>query len=51
MFLSWLLLRETIDLTMIIGAAVIIVSVWIVIRTEARKPRLSAGAVEAEPVA
>ena len=50
-FLGWLLLRETIDLTMIIGAAVIIVSVWIVIRTEARKPRLSAGAVEAEPVA
>ena len=50
-FLGWLLLRETVDLTMIIGAAVIIVSVWMVIRTEARKPKPSAGAVEAEGVA
>jgi drug/metabolite transporter (DMT)-like permease len=50
-FLGGLLLNETIDLTMIIGAAVIIVSVWLVIRTEARRARLSAGAVEAEPVA
>jgi drug/metabolite transporter (DMT)-like permease len=50
-FLGWLLLRETVDLTMIIGAAVIIVSVWMVIRTESRKPKPSVGAVEAEPVA
>jgi drug/metabolite transporter (DMT)-like permease len=50
-FLGWLLLHETIDLTMIIGAAVIIVSVWIVIRTEARRSRPSAGAVSAEGVA
>lgn len=50
-FLGWLLLRETVDLTMIIGAAVIIASVWIVIRTEARRPKPSAGAVSAEPVA
>jgi drug/metabolite transporter (DMT)-like permease len=50
-FLGWLLLRETVDLTMIIGAAVIIVSVWMVIRTEARKPKPSVGAVEAEGVA
>jgi drug/metabolite transporter (DMT)-like permease len=51
LFLGWLLLSETIDLTMIIGAAVIIVSVWIVIRTEARRTKPSAGAVSAEPVA
>jgi drug/metabolite transporter (DMT)-like permease len=50
-FLGWLLLRETVDLTMIIGAAVIIVSVWMVIRTEARKAKPSAGVVEAEGVA
>ena len=50
-FLGWLLLRETVDLTMIVGAAVIIVSVWMVIRTEARQPKPSVGAVEAEPVA
>lgn len=50
-FLGWLLLRETVDVTMIIGAAVIIVSVWMVIRTEARKPKPSGGAVEAEGVA
>jgi drug/metabolite transporter (DMT)-like permease len=50
-FLGWLLLRETVDLTMIIGAAVIIASVWIVIRTEARRPKLSAGAASAEGVA
>jgi len=49
--LGWLLLHETIDLTMIIGAAVIIVSVWIVIRTEARRSKPSAGAVSAEGVA
>jgi drug/metabolite transporter (DMT)-like permease len=50
-FLGWLLLRETIDLTMIVGAAVIIVSVYIVIRTEARKSKPSVGALEVEPVA
>jgi drug/metabolite transporter (DMT)-like permease len=50
-FLGWLLLHETVDLTMIIGAAVIIASVWIVIRTEARRPKLSAGAASAEGVA
>lgn len=50
-FLGWLLLHETVDLTMIIGAAVIIVSVYIVIRTEGRKPRPAVGALEAEPVA
>ena len=50
-FLGWLLLRETVDLTMIIGAAVIIISVWMVIRTEARRPKPSAGVVEAEGVA
>lgn len=50
-FLGWLLLRETVDVTMIIGAAVIIVSVWIVIRTEARRSKPSVGAVSAEPVA
>ena len=50
-FLGWLLLRETVDLTMIIGAAVIIISVWMVIRTEARKAKPSAGVVEAEGVA
>jgi drug/metabolite transporter (DMT)-like permease len=49
--LGAVLLNEQIDLTMIIGAAVIIVAVWLVIRTEGRKPRLQAGAVEAEPVA
>jgi drug/metabolite transporter (DMT)-like permease len=47
--LGGLLLQETIDLTMLIGAAVIIVSVWLVIRTESRAgpPR---GALDAEPV-
>jgi drug/metabolite transporter (DMT)-like permease len=49
--LGGMLLNEQIDLTMMIGAAVIIVAVWLVIRTEGRKPRLKAGAVEAEPVA
>ena len=37
--LGGLLLNEAIDLTMMIGAAVIIVSVWLVIRTEARRQR------------
>jgi drug/metabolite transporter (DMT)-like permease len=50
-FLGGALLNETIDLTMMIGAAVIIVAVWLVIRTEGRKPSLKSGAVEAEPVA
>ena len=49
--LGGLLLNETVDLTMLIGAAVIIVSVWLVIRTEQRKPSLRQGVVEAEPVA
>jgi drug/metabolite transporter (DMT)-like permease len=49
--LGYLLLNERFDLTMLIGAAVILVSVWMVIRTEGRKPSLKAGAVEAEPVA
>jgi drug/metabolite transporter (DMT)-like permease len=49
--LGGLLLNETVDVTMMVGAAVIIVSVWLVIRTEARKPSLRQGAVEAEPVA
>ena len=49
--LGGLLLNETIDLTMMIGAAVIIVSVWLVIRTESRRQRPPATAVEAEPVA
>jgi drug/metabolite transporter (DMT)-like permease len=46
--LGAILLREQIDVTMLIGAAVIIVSVWVVIRTEARQPKPSVGAVEAE---
>jgi drug/metabolite transporter (DMT)-like permease len=49
--LGGLLLNEQIDLTMMIGAAVIIVAVWLVIRTEGRRPSLKSGAVEAEPVA
>ncbi len=48
--LGWLLLRETVDLTMIIGAAVIIVSVYLVVRTEGRKTKPAVGALEAEPV-
>jgi drug/metabolite transporter (DMT)-like permease len=50
-FLGSLLLRETIDVTMIVGAAVIIASVWLVLRTEARRAKPSAGGVEAEGVA
>ncbi|MEO8225740.1 MAG: EamA family transporter [Gammaproteobacteria bacterium] len=49
--LGGLLLNEQLDLTMMIGAAVIVVAVWLVIRTEGRKPSLKSGAVEAEPVA
>jgi drug/metabolite transporter (DMT)-like permease len=49
--LGAVLLNEQIDLTMMIGAAVIIVAVWLVIRTEGRKRSLKQGAVEAEPVA
>ena len=47
--LGGLLLQETIDLTMLIGAAVIIVSVWLVIRTEARAPSPAGAVPEAEP--
>jgi drug/metabolite transporter (DMT)-like permease len=47
--LGGLLLQETIDLTMLIGAAVIVVSVWLVIRTEARRAPPAAGAPDAEP--
>ncbi len=46
--LGGLLLQETIDLTMLIGAAVIIVSVWLVIRTESRKTHPT-GALDALP--
>ncbi|MEP7380011.1 MAG: EamA family transporter [Chloroflexota bacterium] len=49
--LGGLLLNETIDLTMMIGAAVIIVSVWLVIRTEGRRQPPPTVAVQAEPVA
>jgi drug/metabolite transporter (DMT)-like permease len=47
--LGGLLLQETIDITMVIGAAVIIVSVWLVIRTESRATPPQ-GALDAEPV-
>jgi len=53
--LGAVLLQESIDLTMIVGAAVILVSVGLVIRTEARANRaareLPAGAAEANPAA
>jgi drug/metabolite transporter (DMT)-like permease len=48
-FLGWLLLNEKVDATMIIGAAIIVVSVWLVIRAEARRSQGPALAVEAEP--
>ena len=47
---SWETVQETIDLTMLIGAAVIIVSVWLVIRTESRASARQ-GALDAEPAA
>src|SRR3990170_3580597 len=47
--LGGLLLQETIDLTMLIGAAVIIASVWLVIRTEARAPSPAGAVPGAEP--
>lgn len=47
--LGYILLDEQIDATMVIGAAVIIVSVWLVIRTEAHKAKPPVGALEAEP--
>jgi drug/metabolite transporter (DMT)-like permease len=50
-FLGWLLLNEKVDATMIIGAAIIVVAVWIVIRAEARRSKPSVGDAEAEAVA
>jgi drug/metabolite transporter (DMT)-like permease len=47
-FLGAVLLHETIDLTMVIGAAVIIVAVWLVIRTESRR-QVPVGEPEASP--
>jgi len=53
--LGALLLNEKIDLTMVVGAAIILVSVGVVLRTEARANRaareLPAGAAEANPAA
>lgn len=50
-FLGAVLLNEAVDLTMMIGAAVIIVAVWLVIRTEARRQPPPVTPVGAEPVA
>jgi drug/metabolite transporter (DMT)-like permease len=50
MVLGWALLNEVIDLTMLVGAALIIVSVGLVIRTESRLTQLT-GALEASPAA
>ena len=46
--LGALLLNETIDLTMIVGAAMIVVSVALVVRTESR-PAAPVGALERQP--
>jgi len=48
--LGWALLNEVIDLTMLVGAALIIVSVGLVIRTESRLTPPT-GALEASPAA
>lgn len=49
LFLGALLLNEKVDATMLLGAAIIVVSVWLVIRTEARRSARPAAALEAEP--
>jgi drug/metabolite transporter (DMT)-like permease len=49
LFLGALLLNEKVDATMLLGAAIIVVSVWLVIRTEARRSVRPAAALEAEP--
>jgi drug/metabolite transporter (DMT)-like permease len=53
--LGALLLNEKVDLVMVVGAAIILVSVGVVLRTEARANRaareLPAGAAEANPAA
>lgn len=48
--LGWTLLNEEISLTMIVGAAVIVISVALVMRTESRLAQ-PAGALEASPAA
>jgi drug/metabolite transporter (DMT)-like permease len=54
-FLGALLLNETIDAAIVIGALIIVISVGVVIRTEARSSRaareLPTGAAEANPAA
>lgn len=49
-FLGWALLQEEVNLTMILGAAMIVVSVGLVIRTESRAVRTEV-VLEAAPVA
>jgi drug/metabolite transporter (DMT)-like permease len=47
---AWLL-HEEITATMIVGAAMIVVAIAIVVRTESRQPTAPTGALEAKPVA
>jgi drug/metabolite transporter (DMT)-like permease len=49
--LGAVLLSEDVNVTMLVGAALIVVAVAVVVRTESREAPVAAGALEAKPAA